>query len=129
MRVLLIGVALLGAVVASSQAAKGSDPNKALDAKELAMLKSLEAKQVAAKAKFVKAPKDAAMKKAYIGSTIKLADAVLVSPALAPRAKYPKALKHYREVRKVDPKNAHAKQQIDLIEGIYKSMGRPIPPG
>ena len=44
-----------------------------------------------------------------------------------PRVKYPGALKAYREVLKYDKTNAKAKQNIATIEGIYKSMGRPIP--
>jgi len=122
MRSVLACVALLiGAVGYCQGAAK-------LDQKELAMLKGLEKTYSAAKAKSLKAPKDAKLKKDYVGATLKYADAVLVSPALSPKEKYPRSLKLYREARKVDPKNAHAKENIDLIEGIYKQMGRPIPP-
>jgi hypothetical protein len=98
------------------------------DKKELAMLAGLTKTQVAAKAAFAKKPKDAKVKKAYIDATMKLADAELISPALLPKEKYPRSLRHYREVRKADPKNAKAIEQIALIEGIYKSMNRPIPP-
>ena len=102
--------------------------NKDLDKKELAMLKGLEVEQKLAKTKFDKNPKDAKLKKVLIGATMKLADAQLVSPALPPREKYPKALRNYRVVVKLDPKHASAKEKINTIESIYKQMGRPIPP-
>lgn len=110
-------------VVGSAPAQKLSD----LDKKELAMLAGLEKKHVAAEAAYKKKPTDAKLKKGHIEAATKLADAVLVSPALPPRDKYPKSLRLYRGIVKVDAKNAHAKKQIDLIEGIYRSMGRPIP--
>src|SRR2546423_1653769 len=40
---------------------------------------------------------------------------------------YKYALADFRQVLKYDPDNDEAKQKIDTIEGIYKSMGRPIP--
>lgn len=114
---------LLGASGTAPAQAKLSD----LDKKELAMLADLEKKHVAAETAYKKAPSDEKLKKAHLDAAKKLADAVLVSPALAPKDKYPKSLRVYRGMLKVDPKNAHAKKQIELIEGIYRSMGRPIP--
>ncbi len=99
-----------------------------LDKKELAMLKGLETEQAKAKAVFTKNPGDANAKKKYVAVTMKLADAQLVSPALSSKQKYPMALRNYRIAYKLDPKNKDAKGNIDMIEGIYKSMGRPIPP-
>lgn len=118
---LILGV-LMG-LAGTAPAQKLSD----LDKKELAMLAGLEKKHVAAEAAYKKKPTDAKLKKAHIEAATKLADAVLVSPALPPREKYPKSLRLYRGVKKIDAKNAHAQKQIDLIEGIYRSMGRPIP--
>ena len=45
----------------------------------------------------------------------------------APRLKYRAALGDFRRALNLDPANAKAKQNVALIEGIYKSMGRPIP--
>lgn len=45
----------------------------------------------------------------------------------APRLKYRAALGDFRRALTLDPANAIAKQNVALIEGIYKSMGRPIP--
>ncbi|HZH98683.1 MAG TPA: hypothetical protein VEX38_06900 [Fimbriimonadaceae bacterium] len=94
---------------------------------ELDMLAKLEKQYAAAKQAFEKKPKDAKAKKTYIVSANKFANATMVSPALPPRAKYPKALRVYREVKKVDPKNAEADKWIKEIERIYTSMGRPVP--
>lgn len=117
-------LALFGALVVIAPA----QATKALDKKELAMLKALQTEQAAAKAKYEKSPKDAKLKKAYVQATFKLAEAQLVSPALTPKEKYPSALRNYRTVVKLDPKNTAAKERIATIEAIYKSMGRPIPP-
>lgn len=91
------------------------------------MLAALEKKHVAAEAAYKKKPTDAKLKKAHLDAATKLADAVLYSPALAPKDKYPKALRLYRGIKNVDAKNVHAKKQIEQIESIYRSMGRPIP--
>jgi len=40
---------------------------------------------------------------------------------------YKYALADFRQVLKYDPDNDEARQKIDTIEGIYRSMGRPIP--
>lgn len=45
----------------------------------------------------------------------------------APRLKYRAALGDFRRALKLDPANTKAKQNVALIEGIYKSMGRPVP--
>lgn len=44
-----------------------------------------------------------------------------------PRVKYRAALDDYRTALKADPANAEAKTNKEQIEGIYKSMGRPVP--
>ena len=45
----------------------------------------------------------------------------------APRVKYRAALQDYRAALKADATNVEAKTNAKLIEGIYTSMGRPIP--
>lgn len=82
-----------------------------------------------AKADFSKDKKNPQKRAAYINSTTKLADLYMNSLGLAPKEKYPNALKYYREVLKVDPKNKHAKESADLIVAIYKSLGKPVPKG
>ena len=99
------------------------DPQKM----ELQELKQLETQQKADKAKFLKKPKNAALKKTYIKSTLKLAYETMTSLALPPKVKYPGSLRLYREVLKVDPKNAEAIKNKNMMEDIYKKMGLPIP--
>lgn len=74
-----------------------------------------------------KAKPDADVKKALADANLAKADAFMADQAAPPRVKYPTALRAYREVLKYDKDNAKAKQNIATIEGIYKSMGRPVP--
>ena len=55
------------------------------------------------------------------------AQKVMLDPALPPREKYPKALEMFRNALKIDPDNALAKDGVNLIEDVYRSMGRPVP--
>lgn len=121
MRWLLLIVALILSVTAFGQ----SDA-KALSA-EKAKLASLEKTYTVAKAKFTKNAKDAKIKRAYLDATNAFADATMRSAALTSKEKYPKALRLFREVLKTDPANKTAAENRDMIEGIYKSMGRPVP--
>lgn len=65
--------------------------------------------------------------KALADANLAKADAYMSDDATPPRAKYPGALKAYREVLKYDKNNKPAQEAIATIEGIYKSMGRPVP--
>lgn len=87
----------------------------------------LEADMAKAKAAFEKASGNEAAKKAYVDAKVKLATETMLDPNLPPREKYPKALKLYREVLEMDPKNEEAKVNSQQIVDIYKSMGRPVP--
>jgi len=80
-----------------------------------------------AKAKSTKAPKDAKLKTAYIQATVSFGTATMNSPILAPKEKYPSALRLYREALKLDPKNKEALANKKTIEDIYRSLGREIP--
>ena len=64
-----------------------------------------------------------ALSEAYTGK----GDVVMNDAALPPRQKYPDALRAFRKAVELDKNNAKAKQSIDMIEGIYKQMGRPVP--
>jgi lipoprotein-anchoring transpeptidase ErfK/SrfK len=55
------------------------------------------------------------------------AQKVMLDPALPPREKYLKALTMFRNALKIDPDNALAKDGVNLIEDVYRSMGRPVP--
>jgi tetratricopeptide (TPR) repeat protein len=56
-----------------------------------------------------------------------LGNGYMYEESLPPFQKYPAALRQFRAALKFDPENKKAKQNIATIEGIYKSMGRPIP--
>ena len=71
--------------------------------------------------------KDAEVNKALAETHLKYGDSFMYNENLPPRQKYRPALKQYREVLVYDPANKDAKSKVDLIEGIYKQMGMPIP--
>lgn len=72
--------------------------------------------------------KDApAIKTALAETYLAQGDYYMYNEQLPPFKKYPGALKSYRQVLQYDAKNETAKKNIATIEGIYKSMGRPIP--
>ncbi len=57
----------------------------------------------------------------------KEAETVMLDPKLPAGEKYPKALAMFNEALKVDPQNSLASKSKALIEGIYQSMGKPVP--
>ena len=71
-------------------------------------------------------PKSPEIKKALVDTHLAYADSFM-SGQLPPRQKYPNALREYRKVLEYDKANAKAQKNINDIETIYKSMGRPIP--
>jgi tetratricopeptide (TPR) repeat protein len=74
-----------------------------------------------------KNPKSAEVNKAQTEALVAKGDSFMYNEALPPRMKYPSALKAYRQALVYDKENKKARTQIATIEGIYKSMGRPIP--
>lgn len=79
------------------------------------------------KAAYDKSPNEA-NKKALADATFDNAQFYMYKSPLPPGQKYPKALQLYREVVKLDPSNKDAQDAVDMIESIYRSMNRPIPP-
>ncbi|HYP13169.1 MAG TPA: hypothetical protein VEQ63_04535 [Bryobacteraceae bacterium] len=67
------------------------------------------------------------LKKTLVEAYLAKGDSYMYNDALPPRAKYPTALRSYREVLKYDKENKKAKEGVSTIEGIYKSMNRPVP--
>jgi hypothetical protein len=90
---------------------------------DLAKLKDAMAK---AKTEWSKS-KDDKSKAGFVKATVELATATMNSPELAPREKYPQALKLYKEALALDPDNKEALENKKMIEDIYKSMGREVP--
>lgn len=90
-------------------------------------LKKLEKTYLAAKAALDKKPKDKKVKDQFVMAGVKYGHESMMSPELPPSIKYKQALRIYKEVLKVDPKNPVATKESDLIKSIYRQMGRPIP--
>ena len=90
-------------------------PPPGVDEKQLATLEAEVAKR-----------EKAGDKKAIAEAKIALAMATM-SSGQAPTKMYPTALKLFREAKVADPANKDAEKWIGMIEGIYKSMKRPVP--
>ncbi len=102
--------------------------NKAVDhAKGLMKDKKFEEAVAVLEPAAKAAPKDAVVKSALVEALLGNADANMYNDKLPPFKKYPAALKGYRRVLEFDKANQKAKDNITMIEGIYKSMGRPVP--
>ena len=72
-------------------------------------------------------PNDLALKQSLISAHMKFGHYFMFNDTLAPKVKYPSALKHYREVLKLDPNNQDAKDNAQQITDIYKMMGKEVP--
>jgi hypothetical protein len=72
-------------------------------------------------------PKSVELQKAMGDALAAKGDSIMYDDSLSPRTKYPDALRLYRRALTYDKTNQKAKSSVDTIEGIYKSMGRPIP--
>lgn len=120
-------LAIILLATATVHAQKLPQSEEEMNKLELKKIAQLEKDLVAARKKFFANSKDAKAKKAYIAAAEKLADTVYITPAYNSKQKYPKALKLYREIVIVDPKNKKAQERVSLIESIYKSMGRKVP--
>lgn len=72
-------------------------------------------------------PKSAEVKATLVDALLAKADATMSDDVMPPRAKYPTALRTYRQVLVYDKDNRKAQSNISTIEGIYKQMGRPVP--
>ena len=92
----------------------------------LARVNKLQRQYEESKAAYEKS-QSTANTKYFVEDTVRYATAVMTSPHIPAKEKYPKALNLYREAQKADPENAEAKENITLIEGIYESLGRSVP--
>ena len=118
-------VALVAVAIASA-CALAQSPDPAIE-KEKKEIKRLEGRYATTQAALKKSPRSAAAKKSHVEVTVKLATTVMNARSLAPKDKYPRALRLYREALKLDPSNKEAKANSKMIEDIYKSLGRPVP--
>jgi tetratricopeptide (TPR) repeat protein len=72
-------------------------------------------------------PDDIALKQSLISAHMKYGNYFMYNDTLAPRIKYPNALKHYKAVLRIDASNTDAKDKANQIIEIYQMMGRPVP--
>jgi tetratricopeptide (TPR) repeat protein len=104
-----------------------ADPAVVTQAKKQIAEKKYDAAITSLEAASKASPKSAEIKAALADALLAKADSIMYDDALPPRTKYPDALRTYRQVLTVDKENKKAQSNIATIEGIYKSMGRPIP--
>ena len=79
-----------------------------------------------ADAKYMKTKSDSDRKTA-IEKQMAAANYLMFDADLTPKKKYRPALKRYRRVLELDPKNMEAAANKKQIEDIYQQMGMPIP--
>jgi len=102
--------------------------NKAVsDAKKLIADKKFEEAVAVLEPAAKASPKDSALKNTMVEALMGNGDTYMYNEKLPPFKKYPTALRSYRRVLEFDKANQKAKDNIAMIEGIYKSMGRPVP--
>jgi hypothetical protein len=109
---------VLGIVAMSS----GQGPND-----DRAQLKKLNHQYEVAKKMLDQHPNIPSIRQRFVIAADRLATASMTSPSLDRKVKYRLALRLYRQVLKIEPKNHEAASNSALIESVYRSMGRPIP--
>jgi tetratricopeptide (TPR) repeat protein len=72
-------------------------------------------------------PKSDEIKNALAEAHFNYGESLMYAKDMPPMKKYPGALHEFRRTRELKPDHMLAKNNIDTIEGIYKSMGRPVP--
>jgi tetratricopeptide (TPR) repeat protein len=125
----IIAILLLCLACTSISFGQGPFQQSKPSAADQEKLTKLEKAYKAAKIRLAKAPHDAKAKSDFASIGAAYGHESMLSPALAPRVKYPQALRIYREVLKIDPNQPTAKKESELIISIYKQMGRPVPQG
>jgi len=73
------------------------------------------------------ADKSEGNKQEVVSSCLAAANYLMFEANLPAREKYRPALKYYRKVLELDPKNEEAIKNKKQIEDIYEQMGMPIP--
>jgi hypothetical protein len=90
--------------------------------------KSALAKKVSeAEARLAKKPSDPQLKKQLAEALYQQGQQIMLDDNLMPREKYGPALKLFDRALAMNPGHPGAKQSKEMIEGIYRQMGRPVP--
>jgi len=120
-------LSVLCLLLVASCGEKKADPSKIDEATKLITNKDFE-KGIAMLDDMGKSsPNDELLKKTQVVAHIKYGNHLMYESTLPPKEKYPLALRQYRMAAAIEPTNAEAKQNINLIEGIYSQMGRTVP--
>lgn len=106
---------------------QAAEPKVVVDAKAKAKAGKYDEAIAQLDAAIKASPKDAALKTGMADVYLSQGDFFMYNEQLPPFRKYPSALRSYRKVLEFDKTNAKAQKNIATIEGIYKSMGRPVP--
>jgi hypothetical protein len=118
--------AMTGMGGASPHAMPSEGPEPAPNAKDPAVDKLVTAAK-AAGMKSKAAPGNSALRAAAGEAYYKAGHEMMVSAKLNRKVKYRGALRLFREALRVDPAQRQAAGEKQLLEDIYRSMGRPIP--
>jgi tetratricopeptide (TPR) repeat protein len=97
------------------------------DAKQLLKEKKFEEAVALLEPAHKAKPADNEVKTVLVEALMASGDSYMYNDKLPPFRKYPVALRHYRRVLEIDKDNKKAKDNVAMIEGIYKSMGREVP--
>lgn len=97
------------------------------DAKKKIEAGKYEEAITALEAELKKNPKSTEVKTALSEAYTAHGESIMKNPELPPFRKYPQSLRLFRKAVEQDANNKKAKDNIAMIEGIYKQMGRPIP--
>jgi tetratricopeptide (TPR) repeat protein len=119
---LVITAFAIGCSQSEAQEKKGTPA--ADDPMKVALEGDPKAKELYTKAETAEKSGD---KDAQIKSYMEFANYMMFTANVPPRAKYRPALKMYRKVLALDPKNDEAIKNKAQIEEIYKMMGRDVP--
>jgi hypothetical protein len=123
----ILVLSVLCLLLVASCGEKKADPSRIGEATTLVTNKDFE-KGIAMLHDMGKSsPNDEVLKKAQVDAHIKFGNYLMYESTLPPKEKYPSALRQYRIAAAIDSANAEAKQNINLIEGIYGQMDRTIP--
>ncbi len=99
--------------------ARESEPAQAQGVEKPAALVELE--------KSYEASPNEANRKKLAQATYEFGNKVMLDESLAPRVKYPQALRLFKRTLELEPGHVQAAAEKKQIEDIYASMGRPVP--
>jgi len=126
MAALLVVATLALPVGTQAQTGGGMPPMMAGGDKPSPQTAALQKKAQQLQAQYKKKP-NAKLKQQTAEAEYQYGHALMMDPALSPRLKYRQSLAALRQSLKLNPNHKQAKADKDMIEGIYRQMGRPIP--